>query len=172
MSNNPFKRKKQTPLYTVEVGGFLVRFYFKENSIVDSYMEIRTISDNWRMRLDARHEAYGYLVAAAQQGNNEQIHGYCFMLYSIAVGMTQDQGFTDDITKAIKKYIKRLDKQSETEAKNVSEAQIAGDEALMNEAIERGNLQGNKKAEKKASKESRKEIKKVLEEDNFNEKVG
>lgn len=162
MSNNFFKRKKQEPLYHVEVGAFIVNFYFKEGSIVDSYMEIRTISDNWRMRLDARHTMYGYLAAAAEQGLEEQIHGYCVTLFILATAL--DQGLINDAQKALAKYMKRMDKQAKSEAKNVTEEQIAGDEALMKEAIERGKAKGNKKAEKKAAKESQAEIKKVLEE--------
>lgn len=165
MGNNIFKRKKQIPIYHVEFGGYIVNFYFKEDSIVDSYMEIRTVSDNWRMRLDARHEVYGYLAAAVQQGKEEQVHGYCAMLYVIATGVTQDQGFVNDIQKAISKFMKRMDVKAKEEAKSVTEEQIIADEALMGEAIERGKTKGNKRAEKKASKESKKEILKVLEED-------
>lgn len=168
MSNNIFKRKKQSPLHHVEVGGFVVNFYFKEDSIVDSYMEIRTVSDNWRMRLDARHEMYGYLASAAKQGMNEQIHGYCVTLYILSTAL--DQGLINDLQKSITKYMKRMDKKAESEAKNVSDAQIAGDEALMQEVIERGKAKGNKKAEKKAAKESRKNIKQVLEADAEEEK--
>lgn len=163
MSNNIFKRKKQEPIFHVEIAGFVVNWYFKEGSIVDSYMEIRTVSDNWRMRLDARHEMYGYLAAAAKQGKKEQIHGYCVTLYLLATIL--EQGLIDDVGKALAKYMKRKDKEAQAEAKKVTEAQIAGDEALMNEAIERGELRGNKKAERKAAKESREEIRKVLQED-------
>lgn len=163
MSNNIFKRKKQTPIEHVDVGGYIVNFYFKENSIVDSYMEIRTISDNWRMRLDARHTMYGYLLTAAQQGNESQVHGYCVQLYIMATAL--DQGLINDVQKAIAKFMKRKDKEADSEAKSVTEAQIAGDEALMQEAIERGEMRGNKKAERKAAKESQEEIRKVLKED-------
>lgn len=163
MGNNIFKRKKQTPIQHIEVGGYIVNFYFKESSIVDSYMEIRTVSDNWRMRLDARHTMYGYLLTAAQQGLTEQIHGYCVQLYILATAL--DQGLINDVQKSIAKFIKRKDKEAATEAKKVTEAQIAGDEALMKEAIERGALKGDKKAERKVAKESQEHIKKVLEED-------
>ena len=165
MGNNIFKKKKQTPLHHVEVGGFVCNWYFKHDSIVDSYMEIRTVSGNWSMKLDARHEVYGYLMVACEQGLTEQVHGYCVTLYLVATQMTQDQGFVNDVQKAITKYMKRMDKKAENEAESVSEAQIAGDEALMQEAIERGELRGDKKAEKRASKESREEIRKILEEE-------
>lgn len=163
MSNNIFKRKKQTPIEHVEVGAFVVNWYFKENSIVDSYMEIRTISDNWRMRLDARHTMYGYLLASVQQGRKEQVHGYCVQLYILATAL--DQGLINDAQKAIAKFMKRKDKEAEAEAKSVTETQIVADEVLMEEAIKRGKTKGNKKAERKAAKESQEEIKEVLGED-------
>lgn len=163
MSKNIFKRKKQTPEFHFEQGGFVVNFYFKEGSIVDSYMEIRTVSDNWRMRLDARHEMYGYLLTAVQQGNKSQVHGYCVQLYILAT--TLDQGLINDVQKALAKFMKRKEKEAASEAKAVTEAQIAGDEALMQEAIERGSIRGNKKAERKAAKESQEQIKQILEED-------
>lgn len=163
MSKNIFKRKKQTPEFHFEQGGFVCNFYFKEGSIVDSYMEIRTVSDNWRMRLDARHEMYGYLFAAMEQGKEDQVYGYCATLYTMATIL--DQGLINDTQKAIIKYMKRMEKKAESEAKSVTETQIMADEALMNEAIERGALKGDKKAERKASKESQEEMKKILAED-------
>lgn len=168
MSKNIFKRKKQTPEFHFEQGGFICNFYFKEGSIVDSYMEIRTISDNWRMRLDARHPMYGYLFSAMEQGKSEQVHGYCVTLYMLAT--TLDQGLINDVQKSITKYMKRMDKQAESEAKSVTETQIMADEALMNEAIERGALKGDKKAEKRAAKESQEEMRKVMKEEAKEEK--
>lgn len=163
MSNNIFKRKKQTPIQHVECGGFIVNWYFKESSIVDSYMEIRTESDNWRMRLDARHVMYGYLLAAVQQGNESQIHGYCVQLYIMATAL--DQGLINDVQKSISKFMKRMDKKAETEAMNVTEEQEMADQYLMEEVIERGKTKGDRKAEKRAAKESQEEMKKVLEEE-------
>lgn len=165
MGNNMFKRKKSTPIEHIEVGGFVCNFYFKEDSIVDSYMEIRSELGSWSIKIDARYELYGYLLAAAKQGMKEQIHGYCATIYMVSTQMTQDQGFVNDIQKSISKYIKRIEKKAETEAKKVTETQIIADEVLMQEAIERGKTKGNKKAEKKASKASKQEMKKILEED-------
>lgn len=135
---------------------------------MESYMEIRTVSDNWRMRLDARHAMYGYLFSAMEQGKSEQVHGYCVTLYMLAT--TLDQGLINDVQKSINKYMKRMDKQSESEAKAVTEEQEMADEALMNEAIERGALKGDKKAEKRAAKESQEEMRKIMAEDTKDEK--
>lgn len=165
MSNNPFK-KKLKPIKTVNVGGFQVDFFFQQESIANSYMEIRTESRNFAMKIDARNEVYGYLLAAAQQDRNEQIHGYCATMYVIATGMTHDQEFVNDLQASISAFMERQQAKAKEEADKVTPEQITGDEALMQEAIERGELRGDKKAEKRASEESKKLIKEVLEEDN------
>lgn len=165
MSNNPFK-KKLKPIKLVNVGGYEVSFYFKPDSIANSYMEIRTESRNFAMKIDARNEVYGFLLAAAQQGRLEQIHGYCATMYVIATGITHDQEFTNDVKASVTAFMDRQLAKGAENAKKVTPEQIAGDEALMQEAIERGELRGDKKAEKKAREESQKLIKEVLEEEN------
>lgn len=165
MSNNPFKRKLK-PIKVVNVGGFEVSFFFQQDSIANSYMEIRTDSRNFAMKIDARNEVYGYLLAAAQQDRIEQIHGYCATMYVIATGMTHDQEFVNDLQASVSAFMDRQQAKAKEDAEKVTPEQIAGDEALMQEAIERGELRGDKKAEKQASKESKKLIKEVLEEGN------
>lgn len=165
MSNNPFK-KKLKPIKTVNVGGFTCDFFFQRDSIAKSYMEIRTASRNFAMKIDARNEVYGYLLAAAQQERTEQIHGYCATMYVIATGMTHDQEFVNDLQRAVGGFMNRQEAKAKEDAEKVTDTQIAGDEALMQEAIARGELRGDKKAEKRASEESKKLIKEVLEEGN------
>lgn len=161
MSNNRFKKLKTVK--NIEVGGFRVRFFFKEGNIEQSYMEIKTVSNNWYMKIDARSEVYGYLYTAASQGLENQIHGYCATLYAIATGIISEQQFTDEVQKAIIGFMERMDKKAKEESDKITETQEMADEALMREAIERGKLRGNKKAEAKARKESEKAIKEVLE---------
>ena len=143
----------------------MVEFFFNQNSIAGSYMEICTESKNFAMKIDARNEVYGYLLAAAQQERMEQIHGYCATMYVIATGMTHDQEFVNDLQTSVEGFMERQQAKAKEESEKVTETQIAGDEALMQEAIERGELRGDKKAEKRASEESKKLIKEVLEED-------
>lgn len=80
--------------------------------------------------------------------------------------MTHDQMFVDDLQKAVAGFMERQQAKSKEEAEKVTPEQIAGDEALMQEAIERGELRGDRKAEAKAAEESRKLVKDVLEEVN------
>lgn len=111
---NIFKPK---PLQSVECGGFLVEFYYKEGNLNGTYMDISTASGVWSMRIMGNTFTYGYLLEAAHQGLTEQIHGYAATLYILSQQMTQDQGLVDDITKSINKWQRRMDKKAEAEAK-------------------------------------------------------
>ena len=82
-------------------------------------LDIQTISSNFKARFTAAEHPYAYLLASK---DDSQVHGYCQMIYTVAMLLTTDQGFVDDINKAIQKYDKRLQKanpvvEDETEEK-------------------------------------------------------
>lgn len=124
---------KKKPIERVEIGGFIAEWYFKEGNIKESYLEISTVSGIWSMRIDARNNAYGYLLEAARQGKTENIHGYAALLYITAQQLTQEPGFCDDITRSVQKWQKRMDKRAESAAKATTPEQNEADEALMGE---------------------------------------
>lgn len=126
---------KQKPLKTVECGGFIINFYYKEGDLKRTYMEIKTVSDFWSMRISGNTHAYGYLLAAVQQEMTEQIHGYAAMLYVTSQQLTQDKGFSDDITKSITKWQRRMDKKAETAAKNVTKTEEQISQSLMEDIV-------------------------------------
>ena len=70
-------------------------------------MEISTLSGNFEAKFTAAEHPYGYLVAGK---GDENVEGFCKMLYMVGMMLTTDQGFVDDVTKAIRKYEKRLEK--------------------------------------------------------------
>lgn len=127
---------KQKPMKTVECGGFIVDFYYKEDDFKHTYMEIGTVSGVWSMRIAGNTHAYGYLLAAAQQDVMEQLHGYAAMLYVTSHQLTQDQGFVDDITKSIIKWQRRMNKKAESAAKNVKDFEEVASQAFMEQSIE------------------------------------
>ena len=122
---------KNKPIERVEVGGFIAEWYFKENNIKESYLEISTESGIWSMRVDARCNAYGYLLESARQGKVENIHGYAALLYITAQQLTQEQGFCDDITRSVQKWQRRVEKKAEKAAVNVSDIGEQAAQALM-----------------------------------------
>ena len=122
---------KNKPIERVEVGGFIAEWYFKENNIKESYLEITTVSGIWSMRVDARCNAYGYLLESARQGKVENIHGYAALLYITAQQLTQEQGFCDDISRSIQKWQRRMEKKAGSAAAIVSDIGEEAAQALM-----------------------------------------
>lgn len=73
------------------------------------WLDISTLSGNFQCRFMADEHPYGYLLAGK---DDENIKGFVNTLYEIGKLLTTDQGFVNDIQKAIKKYSQRLDKQA------------------------------------------------------------
>lgn len=147
------------PQHHIEVGGFIIDLYFKEGKIKKSYMEIKTLSGIFSMRIDARTHPFGYLWAAASQGKETQLHGYAAMMYRTAMALTQSQGFVDGLTKEINKLDKRLLKKAEKAASEVSEYQDQASAALMEDiASESGMSKKELKEKREADKELMREV--------------
>lgn len=88
--SNPTERKG-------EAGAFQWRFR-------RFWVEIRTISDNFRMRFTAAQNPYGYLYC----GEDDQTQGFAERMYMVGMLLTTDQKFVDDIDKALDDYQKRI----------------------------------------------------------------
>lgn len=93
--SNPVVRKGES-------GGF--RWTFRR-----FWLDITTVSGNFKVRFIADENPYGYLAAGKDDTN---IHGFALTMYEIGKLLTTDQGFVDDVQKAIVKYRKRLEKQA------------------------------------------------------------
>lgn len=144
---------KKKPYKVVECGGFVANFYYNENDLENTYLEITTKSGVWSMRVAGNNHAYGYLLAAANQGLTEQIHGYATTCYVVAQTLTTDQGFTDDVLRAISKWQRRMEKKAESEAKKVTATDEQVSQAVMEAVTQEHN-----------SKEFKREVKDALEE--------
>lgn len=70
-------------------------------------MTIETLSGNFKASFTADEHPFGYLAASKDDTN---IHGFALTMYEIGKLLTTDQGFVDDVQKAIAKYEKRLEK--------------------------------------------------------------
>lgn len=102
-----------------EAGGFRWRFR-------RFWLEIETISGNFKAKFMADEHPYAYLLAS--QGD-ENIHGFCSAIYMLSKTITSDQGLVDDISKAISKYQKRLEEEAASEVKeDETEEKIALEE--------------------------------------------
>ena len=130
---NPVVRKGES-------GAF--RFVFRR-----FWMDIETLSGNFKARFMADENPYGVLVGCEKK---ETIHGYSTILYQVGKLLTTDAGFVSDIQKAISKYDKRLQKKAESEVKeDETEEKIALEtEKQIQEMVEMP-----KKERKKAERE-------------------
>lgn len=154
-----FKRK---PKYHIEIGGgtFVADFYVseKEPDVMHNYLHIYTPNGVFEIKIVGF--PYGYLLTAVTQGNEEEVHNYCVLLWRISQEIYQEAGFANDIVKAITKRDKRLLKKAEIEAKKTSDAQIQADEALLNDVIAEQSL--SKKELKKKRAEDKALLREIL----------
>lgn len=87
-------------------------------------MTIETLSGNFKARFTAAENPYAYLLCGKTDDN---IIGFAQMLYYLGMVITTDQGLVDDISKAVNKYEKRLQKSAKVE-ENETEEKIALEE--------------------------------------------
>lgn len=152
---------KKKPYKTIDAGEFHFNFYYKEGVIKDTYLTITTDSGIFEMKIGGNTFAYGYLLAALEQGMVEQLHGYAVMVYLTSMQLPAEERFCGDIKGAILSWQKRKMKEGEKASKEVTEEREIADDALMREAIERGSAK-TRQQRRKMERESRKEVKKVV----------
>ena len=133
---------RRTPYKSIEFRDGLIRvdFYFKPNSARHTYVLISTANNVFNLKLDGRLYAYGYLLAALEQGKTAQIEGYAMTMWQVATGIVQEQGFCDDVQRAINKRFKRIFKQAEREAKQHNDDKEEYDSAIMDAIVESSEL--------------------------------
>lgn len=160
---------KTKPKHHLEIGGgaFIADFYVDEKNPDVKHNYLHIYAPNGVFEQKVVGYPFGYLLAAVSQGNENEVHSYCIMLWRITQEIYQDLGFAQDIIKAINKRDKRLMKQAEKAAKSVSEHQELADTELMREVV--AYAEASPKEHKKMSEESRKEMKQILNEDSDGE---
>lgn len=158
MSNNRFKFKNKA-YKTVAVGEWLYEWFIDQKKPERSYMRVKAQSGIFEMKIAANTHAFGYLLAAAEQGLTEQLHGYIVSLYIPAMAMTQEQGITNDIQHAIGKWMKRREAEAKDTANKVTEAEEAASQAFMEDiASESGMSKKELKAKREADRQMMKEV--------------
>lgn len=93
--------------YKFEFGGFKV--VFKR-----FWMDIESISGNFKVRFFVSEHPYGYLYVSAKQYNLDNIHGFCAYIYKLAHTLTTDNKLVEDVNKALKNHDKRLAAKAKT----------------------------------------------------------
>ena len=116
-------------------------------------LEISTVSDNWRARWTAAEHPYGYLLAGS---GDENIEGFAQTMYEVGMLLTTDQGFVNDIQKALKKYSSRLEKKA---AKDIVEDETEEKIALEAEKQVQEHVELPRKERKKVERDINKRFK-------------
>lgn len=119
-------------------------------------MEIKTVSGNFKMVTLGMLHPNASLYNHIENGVTSIPQWYCETMYIIATMLTTDSGFAQDINKAISKYSKRLDKQAESQAKNITEQDEQLSQAVVISNIE--SLKMTKKQRKEYKKDLRNEL--------------
>lgn len=159
------KIKQRKPYLVKEVGEWKFTFHYKEGSIERTFLSITSTSGIYSMHIGGNTHAYGYLLAAAKQGLDNQLAGYITTLFIPAMGITQDQGLCNDVQKAISKWIKRKEAEAKSAAKAVTPEQDMASAALMEDiASESGMSKKELKAKREADRQMMKEV--LTEKDN------
>lgn len=153
---------KREPKYSYEVGGgaFRFDFYVDEKDPKGNYLHITTPSGAFEQTV--RNYAFGYLLAASQQGKMSELEAYGLMLYRVSDEVYQDLGFCQDIIKAINKRDKRLMKQGAKNAAKVTDTEETASQAFMESVVERSQM--SKKEAKAASEADKAALREVLKE--------
>lgn len=152
------KLKQRKPYLVKEVGEWKFTFHYKEGSIERTFLSITSTSGIFNCRVGGNTHAYGYLLAAAKQGLENQLAGYATTLYIPAMGITQDQGLCNDVQKAISKWMKRKEAEAKSAAKAVTPEQDMASAALMEDIASE---QGMSKKELKEKREADREMMKA-----------
>lgn len=153
------KIKQRKPYLVKEVGEWKFTFHYKEGSIERTFLSITSTSGIYSMHIGGNTHAFGYLLAAAKQGLDNQLAGYATTLYIPAMGITKDQGLCNDVQKAISKWMKRKEAEAKSAAKAVTPEQDMASAALMEDiASEQGMSKKELKAKREADRQLMKEV--------------
>ena len=127
-----------------EAGGF--KWCFRR-----FWLDISTVSENFKVRFTADKDPYGYLLAGKDDTN---IHGFAATLYQVGKLLTTDQGFVDDVQKALRKYEKRL---GQTEPEQDGEEAAIAEVKAVQEYVE-----APKKVQRKMERDANGRFKKAV----------
>jgi hypothetical protein len=121
------------------------------------WLEVETLSGNWKARWIAAEHPYGYLLASK---DDSQIEGFCQIVYSVGMLLTTEQGFVNDVVKALKKYDARLQKSAKVE-ENETEEKMALEEVKQVQELVEMPKKERKKVERDIDGHFKKAVKEV-----------
>lgn len=136
MSNNMFKFKSK-PYRTVTAGQYSFTFFLNEKNLgkgkLDgTYLRISGREDRqFNMTIPGNSEACAYLLAAANQGETDQMQDYARLVFSVSMLCVIDQELTNDIAAALVAWQERGMADGAKQAQEVSDGQEQAEQAFM-----------------------------------------
>lgn len=151
------------PKYDLTLGGFNVKFYASSRVALDNYVLITT--KDGLMNIKLRGYTYKYLLESANKGNHNEIQSFATLMYVITQNVYLDGELALDMIKSVADYTDRLLKKGADKAAEITEAEEAANQALMEDVAAYADAKGAK-AKKALRKQWKKEVKQVINEDN------
>lgn len=127
------------------------------------WLDIETDSGNFKARFMAGEHPYAYLLSGK---SDENIEGFCQMVYSVGMLLTSDQGLVDDVRKAFQKYAKRKEKERtlEEESRGSEDTTAIEEVKVVQEYLEKP-----KRERRKEDRKTNRNFKRVVKEASENE---
>ena len=129
-----------------ELGGF--KYVFRR-----FWLEVSTISGNFKARWVADEYPYAYLLYALKNGSEDSVQGFIERVYFWSMVILRDKKLVDDMDKALNKYQDRLSKVVNDEDEELALREV--------ESVQRY-VDADKKERKKMEKEADRKFKKAL----------
>lgn len=123
--------KSLKPYVSKKVGVFQFNFYYKEGKPEGCFLRINNEDGIFSIKIAGNTDAYGYLLAAALQDKDEQLHGYAVLLCVPAMAVMMDGQFARDLESAVNGYMERRQAKGAEEATKVTDEQEQGNQAVM-----------------------------------------
>lgn len=74
------------------------------------WLDLETVSGNWKMRVVASEHPFGYLVSGLTKKSEDNLFGFAETMYYLNSTLTRDQKLVNDVQNALRKYEARLAK--------------------------------------------------------------
>ena len=91
-------------LFKQELGGFKVVFR-------RYWMDVRSLSDNFRLRVMVSEHPYGYLFFSLKNGHMDNIKGFCHYVYALTMSITTDQKLANEVQRSLNRSYDRRAKE-------------------------------------------------------------
>ena len=125
------------------------------------WLDIESVSGNFKARFIAGEHPYGYLLAGKTDDN---IIGFCKIIYSVGMTLTTDQKFVNDVEMAIVNYNQRLEGLAEIK-EDPTEEKIAIEEVKQVQEYVEASPKEKRTMERDSNGRFKKKVKQVLKED-------